>query len=310
MQAISPEKIVEITDVTLLYKDVIALDKVSIEVGKGEMVGLLGPNGAGKTTLMEIIEGVKVPDKGHVTVLQNSSGRVKRPKNAYIGLVLQRFALPKLTTVRELIELRNTGESEPDPSDLIDKLGIQPLGRRMVRELSVGQQQRLCILLALLGNREFLLLDEPTSALDVRSRRAVWNTINEQRHHRNIAGIIATHDMNEASELCDRIYFIDSGVIRSSQKLEELSLKDTPDVFTLRFRSPSEVKDQLKTDLELSDSNMSQEDNDWHELLCPIEKITPALTFLTKTEKELHYISQATLTRIPLESVYLSLIKT
>jgi len=240
---------VSIVDVCKLYGDKLALDRVSMHVQKGEVVGLLGPNGAGKTTLLEILEGLQRPSSGMVSIFGKSPTALTPEERGQIGIVFQRYALPSYLTVTQLCDLyHRMYPAETNTNSLIDQLGLCHVLQQQVGELSAGQTQRLSIFAALYGNKSLVILDEPTSALDVRSRRAVWDTLLARKNQGCFSGIIATHHMEEATELCDRIYFIDNGKIKMHGGVQELLSRHTSTI-SIKFTASSIFIDELKKTL-------------------------------------------------------------
>jgi ABC-2 type transport system ATP-binding protein len=199
-----------------------AVDGVSFEVRRGEIFGLLGPNGAGKTTTVEILEGLRPPDSGQVSVLGldvTTSADALKPR---IGVSLQTAALyPKLTVV-ELIDLFRSFYPHSRPTgELIDALGLGERKNAQSQELSGGQRQRLAVALALVNDPELVFLDEPTTGLDPAARRSLWGLVEELKAAgRSI--LLTTHYMEEAEVLCDRLAIMDHGRILEEGTVEEL----------------------------------------------------------------------------------------
>jgi ABC-2 type transport system ATP-binding protein len=195
-------------------KRIDALIGIDLTVQRGEVVGVLGPNGAGKTTLIEILEGICPHDAGTAQVLSvavQDAAAMKRIRQ-HIGIASQHTVLPPLLTVRELLLLQRTlFGSSVNVDELIDILGLSEKARARVSHLSGGQQQRVAVALSLVGDPELLFLDEPTSQLDPQARHAVWGVLERQRTRRNATILLATHQMEEAQRLCDRILVIDRG---------------------------------------------------------------------------------------------------
>ncbi len=224
---------------TRRYGSRTALDDFSLEVRPGEVVGLLGPNGAGKTTLLETIEGIQTPTLGAVRVFGHTPRRLPTAIRAKVGFVFQRNAIPEHITVAQLITLY--ARIHGDTATLrrtAQRLGLSHLHARTTSELSVGQRQRVSVFAALAGAPSLVLMDEPTSALDLRSRRAVWDTLKEGKQERSLAGLIATHDMEEAEALCDRVLFIEDGRLRGTLSMNEATNAPCATV-TVTFHAPA-----------------------------------------------------------------------
>ncbi|MFE0043380.1 ABC transporter ATP-binding protein [Streptomyces albireticuli] len=195
------------------YGAVRAVDGVSFTVEHGEIFALLGRNGAGKTTTMEILEGFRTRDGGHVDVLgldpgDRSTARALRER---IGLVPQDIAVEPYLTVRETVS-RNAGyyPAPRDVDEVIALVGLAGQETKKVRTLSGGWKRRLDLALGMIGNPSLLFLDEPTTGFDPNARRAAWQLVRNLR----AAGttiLLTTHYMEEAQELADRVAVISAG---------------------------------------------------------------------------------------------------
>jgi len=195
---------------TRRYGAVTAADGISFAVGAGEIFGLLGPNGAGKTTTLECILGLGRPDAGRVAVCGFSDPRDAR---ARIGAVLQATGLQDKITPREALELFRSFYPAPVAADaLIDRFGLREKQNAAYDTLSGGQKQRLALALAFVGDPAVFVLDEPTAGLDPQMRREVQDHICAMKAAGR-AVLLATHDMDEAERLCDRLAVIAGGRI-------------------------------------------------------------------------------------------------
>lgn len=204
--------IVESRDVTKLFSEKIALDRVNLKIPEAKFVGLLGPNGAGKTTLLEIIEGVDVPTSGDIRIFGKHFQQLTQEERSQLGVVFQRFSLPNHLKVHQLLSVFASAYGEHH-GWVVEALGLNRLRKEKIGILSVGQLQRLSLAVGLYGTKRLLILDEPTSALDVRAKRATWDVLNKYKHDQRTSAIIATHDLEEAREICDLVYFIEEGRI-------------------------------------------------------------------------------------------------
>ena len=205
---------ISVRDIQKSYGDLRAVDGVTFEVGHGEFFGILGPNGAGKTTTLEIIEGLREPDAGEVTVL----GMRPWPRNPAllprIGVQLQATSFFERLTVRE--QLRTFADLYRVPArradEMLEVVGLTSSAATRTEKLSGGQAQRLSIACALVHRPDVLFLDEPTGALDPQARRNLWDLL------RAIAAeghtiVLTTHHMDEAETLCQRVAIMDHGKI-------------------------------------------------------------------------------------------------
>ncbi|HEX6313433.1 MAG TPA: ABC transporter ATP-binding protein [Gemmatimonadaceae bacterium] len=195
------------------YGTTVAVDDVSFDVRAGEIFGLIGPNGAGKTTTMECVEGLRVPDRGAISVLGLDPARDAYALQERIGVQLQEAQLQKRIKVREAVNLWASLYRKPlDGDRLIDQLGLADKRGAWFMTLSGGQKQRLFVALALINDPELVFLDELTTGLDPQARRAIWDLVRGIRD-RGKTVFLTTHLMEEAERLCDRVAIIDHGRI-------------------------------------------------------------------------------------------------
>ncbi|WFF04583.1 ABC transporter ATP-binding protein [Micromonospora sp. WMMD1076] len=205
------------------YGEVRAVDEISISIGRGEFFGLLGPNGAGKTTLIEMIEGLRVPDTGSVTVL----GRSPAPRNLdllpLIGVQTQRSAFFTRLTAREhLVTVAALyGLPATAAERALQLVGLTDSGDVRVTNVSGGQRQRLAIASALVHDPQVIFLDEPTAALDPQARRDLGQML---RKLKTIGKTIVytTHHLDEAQGLCDRVAILSAGRVLALDSPREL----------------------------------------------------------------------------------------
>jgi ABC-2 type transport system ATP-binding protein len=195
------------------YSGVEAVRGIDLAIRPGEVFAMLGPNGAGKTTTVEILEGYRTRDRGEVSVLGVDPGRHRARLKSRIGIVLQSTGIDRYLTVRETIAMYATFYPHPRPVDeVIHLVGLEQKRNARVLKLSGGQQRRLDVAIALVGNPELLFLDEPTTGFDPSARHEAWEVI------KNLATLgmtvlLTTHFMDEAQFLADRVAVIASGRI-------------------------------------------------------------------------------------------------
>jgi len=196
-----------------VYRDVVAVDGLDLELRAGECFGLLGPNGAGKTTTVEICEGLTPADAGEVVVLGRRWGRDDRELRELLGISLQETQFSEKLTVAETVRLfRSFYRRGAAPERVIEMVQLTEKANGRVGQLSGGQKQRLALACALVGAPELLFLDEPTTGLDPQSRRQLWDLIDEFRAGgRSI--LLTTHYMEEAERLCERVAVMDHGKV-------------------------------------------------------------------------------------------------
>ena len=219
------DPVIRVRGLTKRYGDVEAVAGIDFEVAKGEIFGLLGPNGAGKTTTVEILEGLRQPDGGEVSVLGVDVTRDADQLKPRIGVSLQTAALYPKLTVTELIDLfRSFYPRARSTDELIDALELGERRTARSEVLSGGQRQRLAVALSLVNDPELVFLDEPTTGLDPAARRSLWDIVREFRAQGRSV-LLTTHYMEEAEILCDRIAIMDHGRILEMGTVEELVSK-------------------------------------------------------------------------------------
>jgi len=193
------------------YGALVAVDGVDLEVERGTCLGLLGPNGAGKTTTIEMLEGLKRPDLGQITILGLEWGRSDRLIRERIGVQLQETDLLAKLTVTETLRLFGSFYRAPRGlAEVLDLVGLEEKRGARVDALSGGQKQRLALGCALVNRPEVLFLDEPTTGLDPQARRHVWEVI-DQFKEQGGSVLLTTHYMEEAERLSDRVVIVDHG---------------------------------------------------------------------------------------------------
>ncbi len=192
-----------------------AVDGISFSVRAGEVFGMLGPNGAGKSTTIEMIEGLRAPDSGAVTVLGLRQPKAARGIKRRIGIQLQTTSLYPRLTVTEILDLFRSfydGQKTVPTAELIRMVDLEEKRDTRSKALSGGQKQRLSVALALVNDPEILFLDEPTTGMDPQARRKLWDVI-EQLKALGKTILLTTHYMEEAEQLCDRVAIVDHGHI-------------------------------------------------------------------------------------------------
>lgn len=193
------------------YGPVEALRGVSFAVAQGEVFGLLGPNGAGKTTTVEILEGMRVPDRGSARVCGLNPEKSGEQFKEQIGAVLQSTALPDKLRVKEAIELfANFYRRHANTDELLRRFQLEEKQSAFYSQLSGGQKQRLALAMALVNDPQVVFLDEPTAGLDPQVRREIYDII-EQLKKNNKTVLLTTHYIEEAERLCDRVAIVDHG---------------------------------------------------------------------------------------------------
>ena len=222
------EKALRIENMTKRYGTLTALDHLTLSVPAGIVFGLLGPNGAGKTTTLEIIEGLRRPDEGHVWWGDLDVFRRPDEARARFGVQLQTSAFFELLTVKETLELFHSFYRRAlSVSDLIMRLDLEEKQNARVNGLSGGQRQRLALAVALINDPEVVFLDEPSAGLDPQARRNLWEVILSLKEEGRTI-VLTTHYMDEAEFLADRLAIVDHGRVLDEGTPRELIQRHMP----------------------------------------------------------------------------------
>ncbi|MGK5737394.1 ABC transporter ATP-binding protein [Micromonospora sp. URMC 103] len=202
------------------YGDVLALDRVDLEVRAGELVGLLGPNGAGKSTLMNLLVGLRRPTSGRVELFDGDP-RDPASRRA-IGVTPQETGLPGTLRVGEVVDFVSAHYADPVPrAELLDRFGLADQARRQTGGLSGGQRRRLAVALAFVGRPRLVLLDEPTTGLDVEARHTLWEAI-RAFHADGGTVLLSSHYLEEVEALAERVVVIGQGRVLADDTVDAI----------------------------------------------------------------------------------------
>ena len=246
---------IRIKGVSKRFKDVVAVNNLSLDIDRGEFLALLGPNGAGKTTLVEMIEGLQQPDSGEISVNGMNWRRHSAQIRRILGLSLQETRFIDKLTVKEILILFSSFYDLPKSRalEIMELVNLGGKANAFSVHLSGGQRQKLALGIALLNDPEILILDEPTTGLDPNARREIWRILEGLKRKKNTTLILTTHYMEEAENLCDRIVILDHGKILAQGVMKDLLMHFAGGEiisFTLSGRPADEKMDHLKGLLE------------------------------------------------------------
>lgn len=220
------ERTLVVEDLSVRYGDFLAVDSVSFAARPGDITAVLGPNGAGKTSTIEVCEGLRRQSSGDVRVLGLDPHRDRGALANQMGVMLQEGGIypsaRPLDVVRQYCGLYSSGTAmSANPDELIELVGLSERRRTAWRRLSGGEKQRLSLALALAARPSIVFLDEPTSGVDVNGRTSIRSII------RNLADngctvILATHELDEAEKICDRVVIFDKGKVLVDGTLDDV----------------------------------------------------------------------------------------
>jgi len=228
-----------IKNLTKRYKDVVAVDNLSLTVNEGELFSLLGINGAGKTTTIKMLTCLCAPTDGDAILLGNSIKTDGAKIKSFIATSPQQTAIAMALTVRENLELISGifGFSRTKTlekiSELASLIGLDDVLDKRAGKLSGGYQRRLSIAMALISEPKILFLDEPTLGLDVIARQELWDIIRRLKTRATV--ILTTHYMEEAEELSDRIAIMKNGKLLITDTAENIKMTAGEDNFEKAF---------------------------------------------------------------------------
>ena len=232
------EPVIAVAGLRKSYGEREAVRGIDLTVHRGEIFAFLGPNGAGKTTTVEILEGYRTPSAGDVSVLGADPRHPPAGWRERVGVVLQELRLPSLLTVRETLSMYAGYYTSPRGVDeTIELVGLAESAGQRNSKLSGGQQRRLDVALALIGDPELLFLDEPTTGFDPAARRGAWELIADLRALGKTV-FLTTHYMDEAQFLADRVAIIKDGRVVAEGGPRELGRREAAGTL-VRFGLPA-----------------------------------------------------------------------
>ncbi len=243
---------IHISEVSKRFSDVIAVNRLSLDIFRGEIFGLLGPNGAGKSTLVNMLCGVTSIDIGDIEILGHSVKHRLQAQAAklHLGVVPQEIALFDHLTVMDnlnffaaLYNLKGAVKRERI-SEALELAQLVDKSKKKVRTLSGGMRRRLNLACSILHNPTILVLDEPTVGIDPQSRNHIFDTIRKLNTERGMTIIYITHYMEEVEQLCDRLAIIDAGKILI-KGTKQMIVESVSDEWVVKLNAESITEAQL-----------------------------------------------------------------
>lgn len=191
-----------------------AISSLTFEVNKGEILGFLGPSGSGKTTTINILTGQLKPDQGQSSILGKSSTKLNEEDLTNIGLITENSGYyEKLSLYDNLLFFAKLYDvPQGDLDDLMKRVGLYDRRKTLTEKLSTGMKQRMLLVRAIINKPQVLFLDEPTSGLDPSTSQSIHELIKELQAEGTTI-FLTTHDMHEATILCDKIVLLNKGQI-------------------------------------------------------------------------------------------------
>ena len=230
---------IQTLDLTKMFKEKMAVNKLNLSIEKGELYALLGVNGAGKTTTIRMLSCLISPTSGDALLLGDSIVTNPNEVKEKINISPQETAVARNLSVKENLELiagiygNDKKKSKEKANEMMGTFGLTEVAKNKAKTLSGGMQRRLSIAMALISNPEILFLDEPTLGLDVLARRELWAAIEKLKG--KITMILTTHYMEEAQALSDRIGIMANGELIVDGTAEELIAKTGAPTFEEAF---------------------------------------------------------------------------
>lgn len=222
--------IIKTINLTKKFKELVAVDNISLEIEEGECFGLLGPNGAGKTSLIRMITAVSPPTNGDIWVMGKNLTKFPGAVKTTLGVVPQIDNLdPDLTVLQNLITFARyfaiaKNEAYHRSREVLRLFQLEDKQNSRIKELSGGMKRRLLLARGLINHPQIMILDEPTIGLDPQAKHLVWQKLKELKSQ-GVTQLLCTQNMEEAALLCDRVAIIHLGRILIADTPQELIVR-------------------------------------------------------------------------------------
>ncbi|NLC87302.1 MAG: ATP-binding cassette domain-containing protein [Clostridiaceae bacterium] len=299
------EIILKTNNLTKKYKDFIALDKINIEINKGDIYGLIGRNGAGKTTLMKIITTLANKTSGEFTLLNHNDNDLTETKRRIGSLIENPAFFPNLSAYDNLkyyaIQKGITNYKQIDES--LKLVGLDDVIKKKFKNFSLGMKQRLGIAFAILDNPDFIILDEPINGLDPIGISDLRDTFKRLNKERNITILISSHILSELYLLATRFCIIEKGKVVKELSKEELDIECSKCIV---IKTDDVKKVSIVLEKDLKTTNYKVVDKEEVRLYDYLENIETVNKTLVKSDINIKQIRE---TGISLEDYFKSVIK-
>ena len=243
------EIVIEINNLSKMYKNILAVKNINFKISKGSIIGLLGPNGCGKSTTIGMMLGLIKPTSGEVLINNKNIEKDRTDLLQKMNFISPYVELPKKLTIEENLKvygrMYGVKNLKDKIAELMEKLNLVEFKKRKTGELSSGQKNRVSLAKALINDPEILLLDEPTASLDPDVGDYVRGIIENFASSNKKTILIASHNMNEVERLCDEVLMMKNGQIidkgKSSDLISKHGRKNLEDFFLKIVREKNEI---------------------------------------------------------------------
>lgn len=298
------KKAIVFKNVSKNYKQLKAVDGISLTIEKGEFFGLLGPNGAGKSTLINMMAGLVKPSNGSIDVMGFNVNKEYQEARHSVGIVPQELVFDPFFNVREMLRFQ-AGYFGKDKSndkwvdEVIERLDLTDKASTNMRKLSGGMKRRALIAQALVHRPPVIVLDEPTAGVDVELRQKLWSFIKELNNEGHTI-VLTTHYLEEAEALCNRVAMMRSGKIVALDSTKNL-LKE----FSLKNLKVRLQKNSIKKITTLLKETPFLQEDDW--CTFKLKKVSDASSIIEKLNSLKIQILDLKLIESDLENIFLKL---
>ena len=298
------KKAIVFKNVSKNYKQLKAVDGISLTIEKGEFFGLLGPNGAGKSTLINMMAGLVKPSNGSIDVMGFDVNKEYQEARHSVGIVPQELVFDPFFNVREMLRFQ-AGYFGKDKSndkwvdEVIERLDLTDKASTNMRKLSGGMKRRALIAQALVHRPPVIVLDEPTAGVDVELRQKLWSFIKELNNEGHTI-VLTTHYLEEAEALCNRVAMMKSGKIVALDSTKNL-LKE----FSLKNLKVRLQKNSIKKITTLLKETPFLQEDDW--CTFKLKKVSDASSIIEKLNSLKIQILDLKLIESDLENIFLKL---